>query len=101
MSSTIERTALTLTSRVRIAEGVLFQPLENEAVLLNLDSGVYFGLDPVGTRIWQLLAEHGLLADIARTIVAEYNVTDEQCAADLLTLVGDLERQGLVAVVRT
>ena len=88
----------TLTSRVRVNDDVLFQELQGEAVLLNLKSGVYFGLDPVGTRIWQLFAEHEVLAEIAQTIVAEYDVPEDRCSADLLALVGDLERQGLVAV---
>jgi hypothetical protein len=88
----------TMTSRVRVNDDVLFQELQGEAVLLNLKSGVYFGLDPVGTRIWQLFAEHEVLAEIAQTIVAEYDVAEDRCSADLLALVGDLERQGLVAV---
>ena len=88
----------TLTSRVRVNDDVLFQELQGEAVLLNLKSGVYFGLDPVGTRIWQLFAEHEVLAEIAQTIVAEYDVAEDRCSTDLLTLVADLERQGLVAV---
>jgi hypothetical protein len=89
----------TLASRVRVNDDVLFQELQGEAVLLNLKSGVYFGLDPVGTRIWQLFADHDLLTEVAQAIVAEYEVAEERCAADLLTLVADLERQGLVAVV--
>ena len=88
----------TMTSRVRVNDDVLFQELQGEAVLLNLKSGVYFGLDPVGTRIWQLFAEHEVLGEIAQTIVAEYDVAEDRCSADLLALVGDLERQGLVAV---
>lgn len=88
----------TLTSRVRVNDDVLFQELQGEAVLLNLKSGVYFGLDPVGMRIWQLFAEHELLTEIARTILAEYDVTENDCSADLLKLVGDLEQHGLVNV---
>ena len=88
----------TLASRVRAKDDILFQELQGEAVLLNLNSGVYFGLDPVGTRIWQLLSEHDLLSDIAQTIVAEYDVAEERCTADLLTLVADLDRHGLVTV---
>ena len=88
----------TLASRVRVNDDVLFQELQGEAVVLNLKSGVYFGLDPVGTRIWQLFAAHELLSEIAQTIVAEYDVTEDRSAADLLALVIDLERNGLVTV---
>jgi Coenzyme PQQ synthesis protein D (PqqD) len=86
----------TLGSRVEINDDVLFQPLQGEAVLLNLKSGIYFGLDPIGTRIWQLFSANNVLSGIAETIVEEYDVTPEQCKADLLALVSELEKQGLV-----
>jgi len=88
----------TLTSRVKVNDDVLFQELQGEAVLLNLKSGVYFGLDPVGTRIWQLFAEHEVLSDVAQAVVAEYDVAEDKCSEDLLKLVDDLEKQELVSV---
>lgn len=93
-------TALTPSAKVTVREGVLFQQLQDEAVLLNLDSGQYFGLDPVGTRIWNLLTEGQSLPQIVSTIVAEFDVGGERCEADLLKLIGDLEGQGLVSVSR-
>ncbi len=92
--------APTLVASVSIRDGVLFQQLQDEAVLLNLDSGQYFGLDSVGTRIWNLLAEGKPLPQVVSTIVAEYEVESERCAADLVKLLGELESQGLVSVSR-
>ena len=88
----------TLASRVRVNDDVLFQELQGEAVLLNLKSGVYFGLDPVGTRIWQLFAEHEVLSEVAQAVVAEYDVAEDKCSEDLLKLVDDLAKQELVSV---
>jgi len=81
-----------------VNDDVLFQELQGEAVLLNLKSGVYFGLDPVGTRIWQLFAEHEVLSEVAQAVVAEYDVAEDECSEDLLKLVDDLEKQELVSV---
>ena len=91
---------LTLAAQVNTRDNVVFQQLQEEAVLLNLDSGLYFGLDPVGTRIWNLLAEGQSLRQIVSTLIAEYEVDHEQCQSDLLKLLKDLEAQGLVAVTR-
>lgn len=55
-------TEVTLASRVRINDDVMFQELQGEAVLLSLASGTYFGLDRMGTRIWQLFSEHEQLS---------------------------------------
>ena len=90
---------LTMATRVRVSDEVLFQELQGEAVLLNLDSGVYFGLDPVGTRIWQLIIEKEQLLEVTRSMVAEFDVSEEKCAEDLFALVAKLEKQGLVTTL--
>ena len=100
MSGVTAPRVLTLTARVSPRDGVLFQQLQDEAVLLNLESGQYFGFDPVGTRIWSLLAEGKALPEVASAITAEYEVDAARCEADLLKLLGDLEEQGLVTVIR-
>ena len=98
MSSPAGERAPTLDSRVQVRDGVLFQELQGEAVLLNLDSGIYFGLDAVGTRMWQLMVEHERLAEVVQSVVVEYEVAEANCAADVLALVKKLESQGLVTV---
>lgn len=90
--------APTLASRVKASDGVLFQELQGEAVLLNLNSGIYFGLDAVGTRMWQLIVEHEQLAPVVRSVVEEYEVSEAQCATDLLALVARLEEEGLLTI---
>lgn len=80
----------------KIAENVLFQELDGEAVLLSLDEGCYYGLDEVGTRIWQMLDDEIAPEQMVATIVAEYDVEPEQARSDLDTLIADLEKSGLV-----
>jgi len=85
-----------LTDRVRIPQEVLARQVGGETVMLDLAKGAYFGLDPVGARIWQLLAEGKTLAEVCDAIVAEYDVSHEDAERDLLALVADLMAQGLV-----
>jgi len=86
----------TLEARVSIPAEVLFHDLDGEAVLLNLQSGKYFGLDSIGTRIWNLLAEHGVLAVAYQTVLEEYDVDADQLQSDLLALVDQLASSGLL-----
>jgi len=87
-----------MTSRIKISDDVLFQELQGEAVLFNLKSGVYFGLDTTGTRMWQLMSEHGALSDVVKAMMQEYDVTEERCAEDLVNLVEKLKEHDLVSV---
>ncbi len=72
--------------------------LGGEAVLLNLESGQYYGLDPVGARIWELLRSPHSVQSLQATILEEYEVDAETCLRDLSTLVAALQRAGLVEV---
>ncbi len=89
---------LSLASRLRVPEGVLSHNLRGEAVILNLNTGVYFGLDQVGTRIWHLLQEQQSLEKILDALLEDYAVTKTQCAKDLFSLVVQMQEKGLVEV---
>lgn len=92
---------ITLDSRVRPSDKTLFRNVEGEAVLLGLNAGSYFGLDPVGTRIWELIAERSLLRDVVSGIVAEFEVDSQRAETDLLKLVGVLLQKGLLELEKS
>jgi len=79
-------------------EDVVSRDLEGEAIMLNLDSGVYFGLNEVGTRMWALIQEHGSLRKVFEVMQREYDVTPQTLESDLLRIVGELRAKGLVSV---
>ncbi|MGE3277960.1 MAG: PqqD family protein [Vicinamibacterales bacterium] len=88
----------TLTDRVEIAPDVVFRALGSEAIILNLESGVYFGLNDVGTRVWTLLVDHDLRATVG-ALVDAYDAPAAQIEADVLALVDALVAKGLVTLV--
>jgi hypothetical protein len=69
-----------------------------EAVILHLDEGVYYGLNEVGARVWQLVQKPLTLAEIVDAIVAEYEVERGQCLSDIQQLVAGLAEHKLVIV---
>jgi hypothetical protein len=72
--------------------------LAGEAAILNIKSGVYYGLDPVGARIWNLMQQPRAVAEIQNTITGEYDVEPERCARDLMNLLEKLLAEGLIEV---
>lgn len=69
-----------------------------ETVILGLTAGRYYGLDAIGSRVWQLIQTPTPFAEVSRTIVAEYDVDAARCEADLLTLLQKMADAGLVEV---
>jgi hypothetical protein len=90
--------ALTLAHRITVPSTVLAREVDGETVLLNLESGVYFGLDAVGTDMWRVLCTGVTLEETAHAIEAAYEVERSQLAADILRLVEELAASGLVTV---
>lgn len=89
---------VTLSQHLKPSPEVLFQEIAGEAVLLDLASEQYFGLDSVGTRIWQLLGENGYLQHVFGVLCEEYSVEPSQLQSDLLVLANELAQAGLVEV---
>jgi hypothetical protein len=77
---------------------VISQEVSGETVLLDLESENYFGLDEVGTRIWQLIKEKEDLQAIYNTLLDEYEVEESRLQADLEALLGEISKLGLVSL---
>lgn len=87
-----------LNDKVSIPAEVMSRLVGTETVILDLASGTYFGLDPVGARIWELLAEGKTLAGVCAAMLAEFDVTPEAIERDLLALVAELRDKGLIRI---
>ena len=85
-------------TRLRHAPDATFQEVAGEAILIHLQTGVYYSLNEVGTSFWNLLDGQRTINDCAVTIAAEYSAPAEVVLADLLELATDLNKEGLVTL---
>jgi hypothetical protein len=88
---------MNLDTKLSVPPQVMSRPVGDETVLLDLSRGIYFGLDGVGKRIWETVAEGNSLADAATIIVSEFEVDEEQAQADLIAFATDLVERGLLS----
>jgi Coenzyme PQQ synthesis protein D (PqqD) len=80
----------------KINPDVVFRDLDGEAVILDLESGTYFGLNQVGTRIWQLIGEGHDQPRIVEIISAEYEADRTTIAQDVSRLLAELQNRRLI-----
>ena len=90
--------ALGLDSNVAASDDAVFREMDGESVLLNLETGMYFGLDEVGTRVWRLAADNGSLRAVLERLVEEYDADHATIERDLLMLGEALVSKGLWTV---
>jgi hypothetical protein len=89
---------ISFSDRVRVPNDVLISRLQEESVILNLDSERYFGLDDVGTRMLSALSASESIEAAYQSLLDEYDVDGHVLREDLLALVESLVQKGIVEV---
>ena len=89
---------LTDGSRITVSSDQISCDLAGEIAILNLANGVYYGLDPVGARLWTLLQEPQTFAQVREALLLEFDVDPDVLESDLRELLSDLIKQGLIDI---
>ena len=97
--SVSRRMSMELEQKVVFAESVFAQLVDDEMVLLDMESENYFGLDEVGTSIWNAMQENETLNEVFAVLLEQYDVGEEMLKNDLLNFVTKLVDNGLAKVV--
>lgn len=80
------------------SQDTLINIIDGESVLLNLNNECYFGLDPVGTRMWTILSDSESIQSAYDTLLNEYDVDPEKLRLDMRNLIENLLANGLMEV---
>ena len=90
---------VSFADRLAVPSHVLIRFLDKEAVLLNIETERYFGLDETGTRMWQLVTAAPSVETAYQQLLDEYDVQAESLQRDLIELLTRLVENGLLQVV--
>lgn len=85
-----------MIENVRISKEVIAQELEGEAILLNMQDGKFFGLNPVAKRMWDLLNELGQSEKVLKQLLEEYDTNEQQLRQGLDNFIDQLLTRGLI-----
>jgi hypothetical protein len=89
---------ISFSDRVRVPDDVLISRLQEESVILNLDSERYYGLDDVGTRFLSVLTTANSIDAAYQSLAEEYDIDREVLRQDLVALIQNLLQQGIIEV---
>ncbi|MEO5598614.1 MAG: PqqD family protein [Novosphingobium sp.] len=87
---------MNLTDTFALSDDVVAREVRGETMLLDLASGTYFGLDPIGGRLWSVLEQGGTLAQACEQMAGDYDVARDVLETDMLALVGQLVEKRLL-----
>ena len=86
------------SSIIKISDAVQITVADNEAILINVNSGTYFGLDEVGTTIFKLISEHNRIELVIQLFLEEYDVSEEQLKKDITDFVKQLADVDMIEI---
>ena len=98
MTTTLQKSTISISSTIIAGKDPVTSEMANEVAILNPKSGMYFGLDMVGARIWELIKEPMTVKDIRNIILDEYEVDVDRCEKDLFILFSEMSNNGLIEV---
>ena len=82
----------------RSTEQILSCELDKEHVILNLNTGTYYGFENLGAKIWDLISTSKRISKIINNITEEYNVSNETAKKDILNFLEELNNKGLIEI---
>jgi hypothetical protein len=86
------------TMVVAAADQVSSELQEGDTAILNLKDGVYYGLNSVGSRVWNLIQSPKSVMELRDILLAEYDVDAEVCTREIITLLENLSSKNLIEV---
>jgi hypothetical protein len=89
---------LKFDSLIKRNEQIISSEIDGETVMMDLNFEKYFGMEAIGTRIWQLLENETSLTALCEKLTEEFEVGMEQCMEDVLPFVSDLSENGIIIV---
>ncbi len=90
---------LSRSSKIVVSKDVVSCDLGGETAMLDMKEGIYYGLNEMGTIIWELIQKPITLKEIVDNILEEYEVDEETCYTDTVELIKEMEKNGLVEII--
>jgi hypothetical protein len=92
-------TELSRSSKIVISKDVVSCDLGGETAMLDMKEGIYYGLNEMGTTIWDIIQKPVTLQEIIENILDEYDIDEETCYDDLVELIEQMEKNKLVEIL--
>ncbi len=86
------------SATVVLSSEQLSTAVDDEEVILDTEAGIYYGLNPVGAHVWELINDPVTVNEVVAAVSEQYDISREQCEADVRAFLADLHDAGLIAV---
>jgi len=79
-------------------DGIVFNKLDDELVMMSIENGEYYGLDNIGAQIWEIIQQPTKFSEIVLKLMGKYDVSEETCIADIQEFLSELLGKNLITL---
>ncbi|MBN1187693.1 MAG: lasso peptide biosynthesis PqqD family chaperone [Bacteroidales bacterium] len=90
---------LSLQSIIKRNPEMISSDMDGETVMMSMENGEYYGLDPIGSRIWAIIENETKIEDLIIQLLDEFEVEREQCEEETLSFINDLSGKNLLIIL--
>ena len=94
-----EKNPIGMNTVVAQIEELVSSDPDGETVMMSIKNGKYYGMDAIGSRIWELIKQPRSVSELCGILLTEFNVDRERCEKDVLVFLNKLAEDNLVKVV--
>jgi len=89
---------LDMSSVIKKRDDLVSAPIDKETALMSIEQGNYYGIDEVGTRIWEIISDETTVSDLCGKLLDEFEVDEETCREETLRFLEDLASEKLIVI---
>ncbi len=90
---------MNLNNHIKRTDDIVQAEIDCETVMMSIENGSYYGLDPIASRIWELIEMPTTVDAICSQLIQEYKVSKEECQKDVITFLSDMVEQKVALIV--
>jgi hypothetical protein len=94
----MQKKNISTESIVSQIEDIVASDIDDEKVMMSVEKGRYYGLDPVGSRVWELIGKPVRVSELIDALLLQYDVDRATCERDVLAFLGELYEDGILQV---
>ena len=98
MNITKKQTKIALTTIVKCNQEMLTSNIGDEIVMMSIENSAYYGLDPIGSKIWEMITEPIQVSDLCAQLMQRFEVSEQDCQRDVLNFLNQMRNEDLLTV---
>ena len=95
----IKENKVSLDSGVVMKDDLPTVDLDGEVGMMHVENGKYYGMDPVGSRVWELIEKPRTVREVVSLLLKEYDVDENTCQEHVLDFINDLIKEDLISII--